>query len=144
MRNLLFLAIFFTVLSCGTKKQIIDANADAYYQLQVSPADGAKSLFIHINIPEMLAEHELKQVMINNFEVPFIFNQQEAYVEVYIRDYPQARGKEEKESAALYQEITQKDSYYANLKMGKGYYFIPALKELESKELELAAPPRSE
>lgn len=142
MRNLLFLAMFFTVLSCGTKKHFIDPNADAYYQLQVSPADGAKSLFIHINIPEMLAEHELKQVMINKCEVPFIFNQQEAYVEVYIRDYPQARGKEEKESAALYREITQKDSYYANLKMGKGYYFIPALKELESKELELAAPPR--
>lgn len=143
MRHLLILTIFFIALSCGTKKHFIDANADAYYQLQVSPADGSKSLFIHIDIPEMLAERELEQVMINTVEVPFIFNQQEAYVEVYIRDYPKANDKDEKESAALYQKITQKDSYNANLKMGEGYYFIPALKELESKELELAAPPRS-
>ena len=142
MNKVLFIAMFFSVLSCGTKKHFIDANADGYYQLQVSPADGAKSLFIHINIPEMLAERELKQVLINTAEVPFVFNQQEAYVEVYIRDYPQANTSEEKESAALYQEITQKDSYDANLKIGKGYYFIPALKELESQELELVAPPR--
>tara|TARA_R110002050_G_scaffold292053_2_gene447034 strand:+ start:6197 stop:6631 length:435 start_codon:yes stop_codon:yes gene_type:complete len=144
MKKVLFLAMFFTVLSCGTKKHFIDANSDGYYQLQVSPADGAKSLFVHINIPEMLAEHELKQVMINTVEVPFIFNKQEGYVEVYIRDYPQANAKDEKESAALYQKITQKDSYNANLKIGKGYYFIPALKELESKELEMVAPSRSE
>jgi capsule polysaccharide modification protein KpsS len=142
MRNLLFLAIFFSLLSCGSRKDIIDTNSDGYYQLQISPADGTKSLFVHINIPEMLADRELKQVMINTIEVPFIFNQQKGYVEVYIRDYPQANTKEEKESAALYQEITQKDYYNANLKIGAGYYIIPALKELESQELELVAPPR--
>jgi hypothetical protein len=144
VKYLIVFAIFFSALSCGSKKYTFDSNSDSYYQFQISPADGAKSLFIHIEIPQSLVGKELEELIVNKVEVPYIYQAEDGYVELFIRDYPQANSNEEKESTAIYQELRQQDSYMANLKLGSSYLVIPDLKELESQELELMAPPRSE
>jgi hypothetical protein len=144
MKYLIILPIFLSALSCGTKKYTFDSNSDSYYQFQISPANGAKSMFIHIEIPQDLADKELEELIVNKVEVPYIYQAEEGYVEVFIRDYPHANNKEEKESAAIYQELSQQDSYMASLKLGSSYLVITSLKELERQELELMAPPRSE
>lgn len=144
MKYIILIVIICSSFGCGSKKQIIDSSPNSYYQLQVSPADGTKRVFVHIEIPSQVSGKELEQFILNFVEVPYIFNQQEGYVEVYIRDYPEASNEEEREAAALYQKITQKDIYSACLKLGAGYYFIPAIEKLESQELELVAPPKRE